>query len=155
MEFFVPPDNEEQRKKYEPEGYGCCGPAAVAALMRMAVYRIIDNWPCEYKGWGPMKEMQEVLEKLRIPFVRVRGMKAKKFPRSKSGCAIVRIQWLKDDGMEYYWAAATCHTHYVLMLKIDEKWWVFCNGQGWFLADKKEEEYLKLGYVSSYFEISR
>lgn len=162
MEFFIPPDNEELRKHYEPR-YGVCGPAAIAALMRMSVYQIMSEWPGGYKGWGPMKDMQAVLEKLRIPFVWMRGMKAKKFPRPETGCAIVRVQWLKDDGTEYYWAAATCHTHYVLLMQ-DKKqatlgnerglWWAFCNGRGWFILDKKEDEYLKLGYVSSYLEIT-
>ncbi|MFA6035335.1 MAG: hypothetical protein WC759_00060 [Candidatus Micrarchaeia archaeon] len=157
--LYIPPDNEAAKKKPEATNtsfyYGVCGPAAVAALVKKPISETLNLWVGKFKGHAPMKEVQATLEKLGYVVERKKGNKAKAFPEPLTPYAIVRIQWLKEDGTEYYWRAATCYTHYVLMQKVKGKWWIFCNGTGWFKKDSKEgKTYLKLGFVSSYLELS-
>ena len=153
-DLFVPPDNEAMRTAYQAESGGSCGPAAIATLSRKTVQDILKIWPIKYPGHAPMKLMGDVLTKLGYSLTHQRGNKAHIFPEPPSGLAIVRIQWLKEDGTEYYWRAATKYTHYVLLRKIGERWLVFCNGYGWFERDSElGKNYLKLGYISSYYEI--
>jgi hypothetical protein len=154
--FFVPLDVATSQIRSDGKGYyGVCGPSTIAVLMHQSVQSVIADWAGAFKGYSPLKEMQATLEKLGYASVRIKGNKAKEFPTPTTKTAIIRIQWLKDDGTEFYWAAQTPNTHYVLMQKIDGDWWVFCNSELWFKKDSaKAKDYLKLGYISSYLEIS-
>jgi hypothetical protein len=153
---FIPFDNETSKIRPEGKGYwGVCGPSTIAVLMHRPVKAIITDWAGIFKGYSPMREMEATLKELGFLPIHKKGNKAKVFPTPLTDAAIVRIQWLKDDGTEYYWAAQTPNTHYVLMQKIDGEWWIFCNSWLWFKKDsEKAKDYLKLGYVSSYLEIS-
>ena len=169
-EMFVPSDNEEAKRRGEewslkqrglhfntPSGYwGVCGPASIAALTRKTVKEVIESWSFEFKGYSPMFEMGEALKKVGFQITRVNGRKLRWFPLPKTNEAILRIQWLKDDGSEYPWWCATQNTHYVLMKNYNGRWWIFCNSHLWFEIDSIiGKEYLKLGYVSSYFELKK
>ena len=160
-ELYVPSDNHELRIKYEASKRGgTCGPSTIAVLEHTQVETIIDcwcGWRAHWRGFSPIGEMKITLSFLKYQFKYVRAHKAKTFPKPNGDAAIVRLQWLKDDGTEYYWAAAGAHTHYVLMQKIRGEWWVFCNGAGWFMTDTAfAKEYIgNRGYVSSYLEISK
>jgi hypothetical protein len=155
--LFVPSDNESSKKKPDGSGYfGVCGPSTIAVLSHKNVKEIISVWADGFKGYAPIKEMQATLEKLGYTSsVRKKGNKAKQFPEPTTNTAIIRVQWLKEDGTEFYWAAQTPNTHYVLMQKHHGVWWIFCNEYLWFRKDSEEaKKYLRLGYVSSYFEIA-
>lgn len=158
MDKFIPLDNEIQKNRamLEEHYWGVCGAAVIAVLEKKTIDEILDAWIGEkgYKGYAPMKEMKLNLEKYGYKPIRFNGKKSKEFPEPNSEKAIVRIQWLKPDGTEYYWAAATPNTHYVLMQKLDGKWWIFCNSHLWFEKNSQAAiDYLKFGYVSSYFVI--
>jgi hypothetical protein len=159
MTFFIPPDNEAvkfQGNRKDKRFFGVCGPSTIAVLTRKSVKEIIDVWAGGFKGYAPMKETQATLEKLGFSVIRINGDKAKQFPEPSTEYAIVRIQWLKEDGTEYYWKAQTPNTHYVLMQKVNGEWWIFCNEFLWFKKESEQaRDYLRLGYVSSYFEIRR
>ena len=155
--LFIPPDNETAKQGRRNKGFfGVCGPSTIAVLSHKNVKEIINVWAGGFKGYSPMKEVQATLEKLGYTTsVRKKGNKAKEFPNPTTDTAIVRVQWLKEDGTEFYWAAQTPNTHYVLMQKHNGEWWIFCNEYLWFKRNSEEaREYLKLGYVSSYFEIA-
>jgi hypothetical protein len=156
-DLFVPPDNQATKQGKREKGfYGVCGPSTIAVLARRSVKEIIDLWPGGYKGYGPLKEMQAILAKLGYSAVRVKGNKARVFPTPATRRAIVRIQWLKPDGTEYYWKAQTPNTHYVLIYFWKGEWWIFCNEFLWFKKNSLQaKDYLKLGYVSSYLEIRK
>jgi len=161
IDKYTPPDIEEaKQEKYKTPSfrYGICGLAVIATLSHKSIKEILSIWSSEFKGHAPMKEVENTLLKLGYSFRKCRGMKAKKFPIPRTNSTIIRIQWLQGDGTEYYWAKAPAYTHYVLMQKIDGKWWVFCDSEGWFEIDETKEhsEYLKRnqGYVSSYLEIA-
>ncbi len=152
---FIPPDNEEQKRKAQEGYWGICGPSAIAALTEKSVKDVIDVWG-NFKGFSPLKEMEETLRKLGYDVELVRGNKAKTFPQPRTDAAILRIQWLQADGTEFYWRARTPNTHYVLMKKLDDEWWVFCNEVLWFKLDGEVgSRYLTLGYVSSYLEMKK
>lgn len=155
-EFFIPIDNEIAKQGTRAKGfYGVCGPSTIAVLTHKSIQEIIDCWVDGFKGYAPLKELKATLEKLGYVVERKKGEKAKYFPAPKTDLAIVRVQWLKDDGTEFYWAAQTPNTHYVLMRKIEGEWWIFCNNSLWFKKDSLIGKfYLRLGYVSSYLEIS-
>lgn len=154
--LFVPPDNEKMASKYEDVG-GTCGVSTIAILERTTVGRVISKWrgigAQAFRGFAPIKDMKETLSALGYRFVYKRGHKAKEWPKPTTDMAIVRIQWLKEDGTEYYWKAAGSHTHYVLMQRINGEWWIFDNRDLWFRA--KDYHYFDLGYVSSYLELSK
>jgi len=168
--LFIPPDNESSKMKPDGSGYfGVCGPSTIAVLSHKNVKEIVNIWADGFKGYAPIKEMQATLEKLGYTSsVRKKGNKAKQFPEPTTNTAIIRVQWLKEDGTEFYWAAQTSNTHWVLMQKLNSdkssnsygetdtkgEWWIFCNEYLWFKKDSEEaRKYLRLGYVSSYFEI--
>ena len=152
---FVPPDNQEMASKYEEVG-GTCGPSAIAVLERTTVEQVISKWrgvgPQAFRGFAPIREIKETLSALGYHFLYKKGHKAREWPKSMTNTAIVRIQWLKEDGTEYYWKAAGAHTHYVLMQRINGEWWVFCNDALWFKAS--DYSVGPQGYVSSYLELS-
>ena len=169
--LFVPSDNESSKRKPDGSGYfGVCGPSTIAVLTHKNVKEIINVWANGFKGYAPMKEMEATLKKLGCnTSVRKKGNKAKEFPEPTTDAAIIRVQWLKEDGTEFYWAAQTPNTHWVLMQKLNSDkssnnygkpdaegvWWIFCNEYLWFKKDSEEaKKYLRLGYVSSYFEIN-
>ena len=168
--LFVPSDIESSKLRPDGKGYwGVCGPSVIAVLTRTMVKEAITDWAGVFKGYAPMKEVQATLEELGYTVVRKKGNKARMFPEPTTDVAIIRVQWLKEDGTEFYWAAQTPNTHWVIMQKInsdkstnsygeisdDGEWWIFCNGQLWFKKDSEQgKEYLKRGYVSSYLEIS-
>lgn len=159
--LYVPSDNESAKQKRGKGFFGVCGPSTIAVLTRKTVREVISLWSGGFKGYAPIKELQATLEKLGYSVIRQKGHKSRTFPLPSTDVAILRIQWLKEDGTEFYWAAQTPNTHYVLMQKIDSnknaegEWWIFCNGQLWFRKDSKQaKDYLKLGYVTSYLEIS-
>jgi len=167
--LYVPPDNESTKQKRGKGYFGVCGPSTIAVLTNKTVKEIISIWEGGFKGYAPIKELQATLEKLGYFVNRQKGHKSRTFPTPTTNVAILRIQWLKEDGTEFYWAAQTPNTHYVIMQKLnsdkstdtygeisdDGEWWIFCNGQLWFKKDSKQaKDYLKLGYVSSYLEIS-
>jgi hypothetical protein len=123
------------------------------------VLKDINDYNKSVKGSGAnLKPMIMLLKELGYSVERHNGGKAKNL---RGLCAmsmvenkpiIARIQWLKDDGSEYYWKQAPLYTHYVLIRQKN----IFCNGQGWFIrGSKQEEDYLKLGYVSSYLMVSK
>ena len=157
ISFFVPPDNEKAQMQPDGKGYwGVCGPSTIAVLTKKSVMEIISLWASPFRGFSPWVEMEATLKKLGYaPIVRRRGNKAREFPNPLTSAAIVRIQWLQDDGTEFYWRARTPNTHYVLMQKDpDGEWWIFCNSWLWFRKNSvKGKAYLKLGYVSSYYEL--
>lgn len=157
MELYTPPDNEEAKNAPGKGYYGVCGAAAIAALERRPVADILQAWELtngKFKGYAPVKEVIAVLRNLGYNCARKNGKKAKEFPEIDTEQAIVRIQWLKEDGTEFYWKAATPNTHYVLMQKFNGERWVFCNSWGWFRADSETgKKMLALGYVSSYLEV--
>lgn len=154
-ELFVPYDNESAKQGTRQKGfYGVCGPSIIAVLTGKTIQEVINVWEGKFKGYAPMKEMQATLEKLGYFPIRKKGNKAREFPEPTTHVAILRIQWLKPDGTEYYWKAQTPNTHYVLMQKHNNEWWIFCNDTLWFRKDSEEaKNYLRLGYISSYFEI--
>ena len=158
--LFVPPDNADIRDRYERLGRGgTCGVATVAALERKTVQSVIDSWAGE-KGWpgySPIREMRATLEKDGYRVKVCQGHKAKEFPFIDCMAAIVRVQWLDDDGKDYSgFMERARHTHYVLLEWHAGKILVFCNSDGWFPAKGKvARDYLKPGYVSSYLEVSR
>jgi len=165
--LYVPSDNESAKQKRGKGFFGVCGPSTIAVLTGKTVKEAISLWSGGFKGYAPIKELQATLEKLGYNVIRQKGHKSRTFPTPKTDVAILRIQWLKEDGTEFYWAAQTPNTHYVLMKKIEtvnskvpgyfvDEWWIFCNGQLWFEKDSQQgKDYLKLGYVSSYLEISK
>ena len=180
MSFFVPPDNDALREKWadSPQHGGTCGVSCIAALERTSVQSVIDRWAGEsWPGYSPMRGMVSTLKALGYSVERRRGMKAKEFPLSQKvlegGAAIVRIQWLDDDGKDYSgFMERARHTHYVLMqefpesnildgsgktIHVDQGVYVFCNGEaGWFKAyGRYALRYLQPGYVSSYLEVSK
>jgi hypothetical protein len=155
---WMPPDNKELAEKYAKIG-GVCGPATIAAYKGLFVKEVLDQWrglgEQSFKGYSPIKELKETLTTFKLSFDYFKAGKAKAFPTPRT-TSILRIQWLKEDGTEYYWRAAGAHTHYVLMEKGSEGWWIYCNGTGWFLKDSLiAENYLTgRGYVSSWLELS-
>jgi len=156
--MFIPPDNEEARKHLNfdtPSGYwGTCGPAAIAVLSNKSVKEIISMWD-GYKGYAPLKDMQLIMKKLGYNVIRKKGAKSKQFPEPTTDAAIIRIQWLQEDGTEFPWWSATQNTHYVLMQKIEGEWWIFCNSNLWFKKESEEgKKYLEMGFVSSYLEVA-
>ena len=155
--LWVPPDNDEQRIKHErmPNRRGTCGPSCIAVLEHTTVQSILDHWAPTWRGFAPIAEVKDVLSAYGYVYTYVRAHKAKTFPTPTTDIAIMRIQWLKEDGTEYYWRAAGSHTHYVLMRKVNGVWFVFSNSEGWFEKDEMfGRKYLEgRGYVSSYLEI--
>jgi hypothetical protein len=114
----------------------------------------MDDWPVKYLGWGAWKDLKLTLEKYGYSVKMRSGKKQYAFPAPETEEAVVRIQWLDEDGKEYYWAEATKHTHFVAMKKVDGVWLVFCNTRGWFSAHSIEgNAYLEDGFVTSYYEI--
>lgn len=164
LHLFIPLDNVHQREKclLRSDGRGgTCGPAAIAVLEGTTVQSVLERWKgigeSAFRNFSPIADMKETLNAFGYTFKYVRGGKAKTFPYPMTSAAIVRIQWLKDDGTEYYWAAAGAHTHYVAMQKIGDDWMVFCNGEGWFRAHGQfAKDYFvdRKGYVSSYLELT-
>lgn len=160
VDLYYPYDNDEMRRIYESWEKGSCGPAALAVVFHMPVHAVINLWPLyfsrEYKGWATLKDIKVLLEKKHLKTKRkIWGKQhGSTFPEPSTEEAIVRIQWLKMDGTEYYWREASKYTHLVTMKKIDGEWYIFCNGTGWFKKDQ-EKKYLKLGYVTSYIEVDR
>jgi hypothetical protein len=164
-DLYIPVDNESAKHGTRKKGfYGVCGPSTIAVLTHKTVQEIISLWSDGgpslwsegYKGYAPMREMEATLHKLGYEIERKKGDKAKEFPEPTTDTAIIRIQWLKPDGTEYYWRAQTPNTHYVLMEKHTGEWWIFCNSALWFKKNSEfSRSYLKLGYVSSYLEIRK
>jgi hypothetical protein len=156
---WMPSDNDAIRAYYESKGGGVCGPASIAAERGMTVAEVLGNWkgvgPGAFRGFSPIDDMKETLTALGYQFRYVRGGKAKEFPIPRSKAAVLRIQWLQEDGSEYYWRAAGSHTHYILMKLLDDGWWIFCNAIGWFKGDSDiAKGYLEgRGFVSSYLEL--
>jgi hypothetical protein len=157
---WVPSDNDEMREHYHQNGRGgTCGPASIAAERGMTVREVLENWkgvgPKSFRGFSPIADMKETLEALGYQITYIRGGKAREFPTPKTTAAILRIQWLQEDGTQYYWRAAGSHTHYVLMKLLDDGWWIFCNSEGWFRKDSQTAlHYLEgRGFVSSYMEL--
>ncbi len=160
--LYVPVDNHSLRERYEASGKGgTCGPSAIAVMEKTSVQVVLDRWcgkgPECFRGFSPISEMKQTLEAFGYRYVYVKAHKAKVFPTPRTKVAILRIQWLKEDGSEYYWAAAGAHSHYVLMQKVGGAWWIFCNGDGWFKKDSVHaaKYLLRRGYVSSYLELSK
>ena len=159
--IFVPSDNHALMMKYEKLHGGTCGPAAIAVLEHITVQEVLNKWKgigqSAFRGYSPIADMKETLTAFGYKYKSIRAHKAKEFPTPKTDIAILRIQWLKPDGTEYYWAAAGSHTHYLLMKKIDGAWWVFCNGQLWFESDSTfaKNYFSGRGYLSSYIELTK
>jgi len=154
--FYIPEDNDELKKKYEPR-FGVCGISVIAVLEKKTVNEILFDWITDYKGYAPMKEMKAMLQKLGYNCKVKFGKKARVFPTPSTDIAVIRIQFLDENGKEFFWAEATLHSHYVLMQKINGEWWIFCNGDAkWFAKDSETaKNYLKDCYVSSYLELRR
>ena len=154
--MFVPADNDVLREKYEPR-YGVCGISVIAVLEKKTVSEILEDWITDYRGYAPVKEMKKMLQKLGYKCSLKRGKKARKFPEPATDIAVIRIQFLDENGKEFFWAEATLHSHYVLMQKVNGKWWIFCNGDAkWFAKDSvTAKKYLKDCYVSSYLELTK
>ena len=159
-DLYIPQDNDELRDKYEASGKGgTCGPSTIAVIKRTSVQNIIDNWcggRAAWRGFSPIGEVENTLAFFGFSSKLCHGLKSKNFPHPTTDMAIVRVQWLQKDGTEFYWRAAGPHSHYVLMQKIKDEWWVFCNGDGWFsprtpFASHKYFE--GRGFVSSYLEV--
>lgn len=159
--LYTPPDNEELARIYEAKGGGVCGAACIAVLEQVPVQSILDRWigknSAYFRGFSPIADMKSTLTTFGYTYKYVRAHKSKTFPLPKRNAAILRIQWLQPDGTEYYWAAAGAHTHYILIQRINDEWWIYCNGNGWFnILDPFAKYYLtNKGYVSSYLELSK
>jgi len=154
--LYTPTDNDEMRDAYGTR-FGVCGPTVLAVLERATVKEIVDRWPNGYRGYAPMVDVKKLLGEFGWSYKFKSAHKSKEFPTPDTDLAIVRIQWLKDDGTEYFWAEATLHTHYVLMARHEGQWWVYCNGDGygWFLRDSPDgKDYLDGGFVTSYLELT-
>jgi len=162
-EFFIPEDNELMRSLFEVNKKGTCGPSCIAVLCKCKVAEIIFNWKkytdkkgfvdnTNYRGFAPVKELMSEIESRGFKIKKQRGLKARKFPHPKTGLAIVRVVFLKEDGTEFYWMAQP--SHYILIKKISGKWWVFSNDMCW-VEEKNAEDLLVNGYVSSYIEIQK
>lgn len=145
--MFEPPDYKSQ------EPYGTCGLAVIAVLEGKSVEEIKTEWEKvngKYPNSANLKGMIKLLKALGYSVERHNGGKIKTFP-SRANQIIARIQWLKEDGTEYYWAEAPIHTHYVL---IRDKTDIFCNGYGWFKSFSLHgRNYLNKGYISSYLVV--
>lgn len=161
MIAWIPPDNESLKEKYAKIG-GVCGPSTIAAEKGITIQEVLEKWrgigSNTFRGFSPIKDLKETLTAFGYSFTYFRAGKSIVFPTPRT-TAILRIQWLKPDGTEYYWAAAGSHTHYVLMEKGSLNWWIYCNGfNEWFLRDSYTgQHYLKdqKGFVSSFLEITR
>ena len=158
--LFIPSDNDiERENSLTNEGQGTCGPAAVAVIIKKTVKATLNEWPVKYPGWGAWKDIKLILERHGYSVKSRSGKKSPEFPHPESDEAIIRIQWLDDEGKEYYWAEASRHTHFVAMKKLPgdgKHWMVFCNSRGWFPAHGSEaRDYLEdEGFVTSYYELS-
>jgi len=159
MVGWVPPDNVAYRMRYEPEGGGVCGPAAIAADLGLTVRDVLEKWCGEdsasFRGFSPVDELKETLEAFGYKVKWFGAKKALQFPKLET-TAILRVQWLRPDGSEYYWAARGQHSHYLLMKKHQGTRWAYCNIEGWF-SEQMElwQTYLwkKHGYISSILEL--
>ena len=155
MGLYLPIDYKEQ------EPYGTCGLAVIAALEHREVSNIKKDWEStigRWDGYANFRDIEKLLKEHNISFIRKNGKKATEFPKIDSSFAIIRVQWLKDDGTEYYWKVAPTHTHYVLLEKQEEKQFVFCNSVGWFGQDTPFYQSYFIGetcggYITSYLEI--
>jgi len=159
----------KREKMFEPKDFlefepqGTCGLSVIAVLEHRDVASIKKDWESvlgAWEGFANFKDIERLLQAHNIPFIRKRGLKATDFPKINTKYAIVRVQWLKDDGTEYYWREAPLHTHYVLLQKEGEKQWLFCNSKGWFeqtspfyLFYLEGNEDVCGGYITSYLEI--
>lgn len=157
MDFYTPPDNDEQRLRYEDTGGGTCGPAAIAALEELPVEDVIDRWQGTngFCSSAPMGELEATLTAFGWSSRKIQGRRARVFPRPVADAALVRVQWaLLPDEKEFEWQRDA--SHIVLMKRVEGDWWVFCNGAGWFPAHgDRAERYLSRGYVASYLELTK
>jgi hypothetical protein len=152
MELYTPSDYQALEPK------GTCGLATLAVLQEKTVQWVLNEWnriigPYHFigeKGSGAnLGPMLDLMRSWGWELKRHRGLRARVLPRGEKPI-IARIQWLREDGTEYFWREAPIHTHYVLIIKD----MIFANEYGWIARGSKEElDYLKLGFVSSYVEI--
>jgi hypothetical protein len=157
-----PTDNARLRARYEGRDGGVCGPAAVAALEHRQVQEVIDAWAVPFHGCSPVGELFATLEALGFAVARRLGRKASEFPRPATDRAIARVQWLREDGSEWFYRQAPRYSHFVAMRRDPATgvWWAYCNSRLWFRAHGREgDAYLNAGsprgYISSYLELSR
>jgi len=156
MNFFVPSDNQEMQERYQLRGGGTCGVAVLAVIKNVTIKRILQSSKIRYNGYLPLRIMRQMLEQMGYSTKLRGGKKSHRFPKPITDLAVVRIQWFDNNGQEFEsFMEATKHTHYVLMKKFDDAWWIFCNGEGWFPKNcLRSMYYLEKGYVSSYLEIA-
>ncbi len=148
--LFVPKDNDLQRSLLEIHGVkGTCGPSVIAALSKGEVGEIISDWPRRYRGYAHVSEMAKMLRRMGYRTNVQNDIRMKRFPAPASGTAILKIQWLQPDGSEYP-RDRIKHAHYLLLQRIDNEWWLFCNAYKWFPIDSEHaRQILKIGYVKS------
>jgi hypothetical protein len=147
-ERYTPQDYKEFEK------YGTCGESCIVVLLKAPSVEGQTNFQQQQYGhtWTNVGEMEEMLKPY-FETKRKRGNKSKVLPMPSTKQALIFIQWLDDDGKEYYWRAAQTHTHWVLMQLFADGMWIWDNGFGW----QKKEEWEKVGfdkgYIRSYLEL--
>lgn len=151
---YVPSDTKEL------EPFGTCGPACIAVLEKKKISEVLTELgipiPTE-PMWTILKDMESHLHKFSWNTKRIQGKKSHLMRIPPTGIAIARLQHLKEDGTEYYWAEASSHTHYVLLIydKDKDELWEFCNGNGWYCPGKGLTIGIDGAYISSYLELER
>ena len=147
-------------KRYTPqdfgewEKYGTCGESCIVVLTRTSTVSEQANFQKQKYGhlWTNVKEIEEMLKSY-FETKRKRGNKAKMLPTPSTDQALIFIQWLDDEGKEYYWREAQKHTHWILMQKFDDGVWIWDNGWGWLKKEEWEKVGFEKGYIRSYLEL--
>jgi len=154
----------ETETRYIPQDYkeleeeGTCGESCIVILTKAPSVEGQANYQNQQYGhlWTNVGEMEEMLEMLHFETKRKRGNKAKSLPIPSTKEALIFIQWLDDEGKEYYWAEAQTHTHWILMQKEEDGIWIWDNAFGWLKKEEWEKDGgLDNGYIRSYLELTR
>lgn len=113
---------------------------------------VLERWRgigrATFRGLASLHEMKETLTAFGYSYRQVKGNRAQSFPFPRTDLAIVSVEWFREEGERYA-------GHYVSMKKLKDRWWVYCNGEGWFPADSdRGMGYLDgRGCVPSYLEV--
>jgi hypothetical protein len=148
---YIPQDYKEFEK------YGTCGESCIVVLTKAPSVEGQANYQQQQYGhlWTNVGEMEEMLKQLHFETKRRRGNKVKKLPTLLTSRALVFIQWLNDEGEEYYWREAQTHTHWILMQNEKDGIWIWDNAFGWLKKEEWEKKGgIDNGYIRSYLEVS-
>ena len=148
---YTPPDYKEMEK------YGSCGESCIVVLTKAPSVEGQMQYQLTAYGhtWTNVKEMESMLKMFHYRSKRCRGNKEKELPNPNTKQALVFVQWLDENGKEYYWRKAQTNTHWILMQKEEDETWIWDNAFGWLKKEDWEERGgLNLGYVRSYLELT-